>query len=104
MDDVSANERSVNLVVFSLIAILVGVITGFGAIVFRILISLVHNLTFFGKLSASYDANVYTPASPWGWFVILVPVIGGLWSLIETGFLPGTRGSNRFGPDPLQLL
>jgi uncharacterized membrane protein YhaH (DUF805 family) len=31
-------------------------------------------------------------------------VIGGLWSLIETGFLPGTHGSNRFGPDPLQLL
>jgi uncharacterized membrane protein YhaH (DUF805 family) len=41
-----------------------------------------------------------------GWWVLinLVPVIGGLWSLIETGFLPGTRGSNRFGPDPLQLL
>jgi uncharacterized membrane protein YhaH (DUF805 family) len=41
-----------------------------------------------------------------GWWVLinLVPVIGGLWSLIETGFLPGTRGSNRFGPDPFQLL
>jgi uncharacterized membrane protein YhaH (DUF805 family) len=41
-----------------------------------------------------------------GWWILinLVPVIGGLWSLIETGFLPGTRGSNRFGPDPLQLL
>lgn len=41
-----------------------------------------------------------------GWWVLinLVPVIGGLWSLIETGFLPGTRGSNRFGPDLLQLL
>jgi uncharacterized membrane protein YhaH (DUF805 family) len=41
-----------------------------------------------------------------GWWILinLVPVIGGLWSLIETGFLPGTRGLNRFGPDPLQLL
>jgi uncharacterized membrane protein YhaH (DUF805 family) len=41
-----------------------------------------------------------------GWWILinLVPVIGGLWSLIETGFLPGTRGPNRFGPDPLQLL
>lgn len=93
MDDTSANERSVNLVVFSLIAILVGVITGFGAIVFRILISLVHNLMFFGKLSASYDANVYTPASPWGWFVILVPVIGGMGVvfLVRT-FAPEARG------------
>jgi len=41
-----------------------------------------------------------------GWWILinLVPVIGGLWSLIETGFLPGTHGPNRFGPDPLQLL
>ena len=26
----------------------------------------------------------------------------GLWGFIELGFLPGTRGANRFGPDPLQ--
>jgi len=41
-----------------------------------------------------------------GWWILinLVPVIGGLWSLIETGFLPGTHGSNRFGADPLQQL
>ena len=31
----------------------------------------------------------------------LVPVIGGLWALIETGFLKGTAGPNRFGNDPL---
>ena len=33
-------------------------------------------------------------------FIILVPVIGALWSFIETGFLAGTSGPNRFGPDP----
>ncbi|MGH8445523.1 MAG: DUF805 domain-containing protein [Solimonas sp.] len=38
-----------------------------------------------------------------GWWVLigLVPVIGWIWSLVETGFLEGTRGDNRFGPDPL---
>jgi uncharacterized membrane protein YhaH (DUF805 family) len=38
-----------------------------------------------------------------GWWVLipLVPVIGGLWFLIECGFLPGTRGPNTYGPDPL---
>ncbi len=36
-----------------------------------------------------------------GWVLItLIPLIGGLWALIENGFLPGTAGSNRFGPDP----
>jgi uncharacterized membrane protein YhaH (DUF805 family) len=37
-----------------------------------------------------------------GWWVLInfVPCIGGLWTLIECGFLPGTPGDNRFGPDP----
>lgn len=38
-----------------------------------------------------------------GWWILigLVPIIGGLWALIETGFLPGTSGDNQYGPDPL---
>lgn len=38
-----------------------------------------------------------------GWWVliVLVPVIGGLWYLIECGFLKGTTGPNTYGPDPL---
>lgn len=38
-----------------------------------------------------------------GWWVLigLVPIIGGLWALIETGFLEGTKGDNEYGPDPL---
>jgi uncharacterized membrane protein YhaH (DUF805 family) len=38
-----------------------------------------------------------------GWWTLigLVPLIGGIWMLIELGILEGTRGSNRFGADPL---
>lgn len=38
-----------------------------------------------------------------GWWVLIafVPIIGGLWYLIECGFLEGTKGPNKFGPDPL---
>jgi uncharacterized membrane protein YhaH (DUF805 family) len=38
-----------------------------------------------------------------GWWVLIafVPVIGGLWYLIECGFLKGTSGPNTYGPDPL---
>lgn len=41
-----------------------------------------------------------------GWWVLIVfvPVIGGLWYLIECGFLRGTPGSNRYGPDPLAAV
>lgn len=38
-----------------------------------------------------------------GWWILIafVPVIGGIWYLIECGFLKGTSGANRFGGDPL---
>ena len=38
-----------------------------------------------------------------GWWVLIafIPVVGALWQLIECGFLPGTAGTNRFGPDPV---
>ena len=39
--------------------------------------------------------------SGWWIFITFVPLIGGLWALIETGFLPGTPGPNEYGPDPL---
>jgi MFS transporter, MHS family, citrate/tricarballylate:H+ symporter len=37
-----------------------------------------------------------------GWFVLigLIPIIGSIWLLIELGFLRGTVGTNRFGPEP----
>ncbi|HEY4113728.1 MAG TPA: chloride channel protein, partial [Rhizomicrobium sp.] len=89
----TVENRSINLFWFSLIAICVGIVTGLGAVFFRILISLVHNVLFFGVWSPVYDANIYTPASPWGPFVILVPVLGGMVVvfLVQT-FAPEARG------------
>ncbi len=88
-----SSARSVNLLVFCFIAIIVGIVTGFGAIFFRALIASVHNVAFFGRLSPLYDANIHTPASPWGPFVILVPVLGGMAVvfLVRT-FAPEARG------------
>lgn len=94
MSDTTAPAvRPINLFAFSLIAILVGVVTGFGAVFFRALIAVVHNLFFFGRFSTLYDANLHTPASPWGPLVILVPVIGGMGVifLVKT-FAPEARG------------
>jgi uncharacterized membrane protein YhaH (DUF805 family) len=38
-----------------------------------------------------------------GWWILInfIPVVGDIWSLVENGFLVGTAGDNRFGPDPL---
>lgn len=35
-------------------------------------------------------------------FINLIPLVGPIWSLVENGFLPGTSGENRFGPDPFE--
>lgn len=37
----------------------------------------------------------------WMQLILLVPIIGGFWYLIYIGFLRGTQGHNRYGPDPL---
>ena len=77
----------------SLLAIVVGVITGFGAVVFRALIGLIHNVAFLGSFSVPYDSTVFTPPGPWGAFIILVPVIGGLIvTFLITNFAPEARG------------
>ncbi len=40
--------------------------------------------------------------SGWWTLIVLIPIIGSIWMLVECGFLRGTTGSNRFGEDPLQ--
>ncbi len=81
------------LAVLSVLALITGLITGFGAIFFRGLIAAIHNLFFLGTLSFHYDANVFTPAGPWGAFIILAPVIGGLVvTALVTNFAPEARG------------
>lgn len=39
--------------------------------------------------------------SGWWSLIILIPIIGPIWLLVECGILEGTKGDNRFGPDPL---
>ncbi len=77
-----------------LLAILVGVIAGLGAVVFRGLIAYFHNLLFLGKISFIYDANIHTPANPWGPLVILVPILGALGvAFLVKNFAPEAKGA-----------
>lgn len=77
----------------SALAILVGVVAGLGAVAFRALIALFHNLMFLRKLSIVYDASLHTPAGPWGPLVIAVPVVGaaGVVFLVKN-FAPEAKG------------
>ena len=39
--------------------------------------------------------------SGWWTLIALVPVIGGLWMLVELGILKGQSGPNQYGPEPI---
>lgn len=87
------SQKSVSLISLSIMAIVVGCVTGLGAVVLRTLMALLHNALFLREFSFYYDANQLTPASPWGPWIILVPVIGGLGTvwLVRT-FAPEAKG------------
>jgi CIC family chloride channel protein len=74
-------------------AVAVGVVAGLGAVAFRKLIALFHNLAFFGHASTDFDTLLHTAASPWGVFIIVVPIIGAVivTFLIKT-FAPEAKG------------
>jgi len=85
--------RGIGLLGLSLLALLVGLITGIGAIAFRALIALIHNVAFLGEFSTTYDANQFTAAGPWGAWIILVPALGGLIVIfLVVNFAPEARG------------
>ena len=33
---------------------------------------------------------------------VFIPIIGQLWTFVELAFMRGTKGPNRFGPDPIR--
>ena len=85
--------RRLSLAQLSLLALVLGVVTGVGAVLFRDLIGVIHNVAFTGRLAVRYDANVFTAPSPWGALVILVPVIGGvIVTFLVDNFAPEAKG------------
>ena len=64
-------------------------------------------LTLIGQIALIYPSVAigikrFHDRAKSGWWVLisLVPIIGGLWYLIECGFLKGTDGQNEYGADP----
>jgi chloride channel protein, CIC family len=87
------DSRQLPLVQLSLLALGLGVVTGIGAVLFRDLIGLIHNLLFAGHAVIHYDANIFTAPAPWGPLVILVPVLGAVGvTFLVTNFAPEAKG------------
>ena len=72
------DNRRVNLLVLCGLALIVGVMTGCGAVALRALIGFFHNAFYNGTFSIWYDANISEGPSRFGDWVLLSPVLGGL--------------------------
>lgn len=66
-----------------------------------ILLWLLDLIVFWPSLAISIKRWHDRDKSGWYVLVVLIPIVGPIWSFVETGFLPGTPGPNRYGPDPL---
>jgi CIC family chloride channel protein len=75
---VREDERRASLLVLCGLALIVGVMTGCGAVALRALIGLFHNVLYNGTFSIWYDANISEGPSRFGNWVMLSPIIGGL--------------------------
>jgi chloride channel protein, CIC family len=92
-EQVAARPHSISLFLLSLLGIIMGAGTGLGAVGFRYLTGLIHNVAFFGLFSFDYESNVFTDPSRWGALIILVPVIGSLFvTFLVVNFAPEARG------------
>ena len=93
MDSSIQKEIRLNQTYLLLLAVLVGVVAGFGAVVFRCMIAVIHNLAFLGKPSFVYDANTHTPLGPWDVYAIFIPVIGAaVVAFLVKNFAPEAKG------------
>lgn len=72
---------------------IVGLMGGIGAVLFRNLISFIHNLFFSGHISFIYNANLHTPAVAIGIAIIFIPIIGSLFvTFLVENFAPEAKG------------
>ncbi|HYQ04716.1 MAG TPA: DUF805 domain-containing protein [Polyangiaceae bacterium] len=85
----------VPLVIAGILAVLLGEHRGIATLVLLLAWIACFWIALAGSVKRWHDLD----KSGWWIFIALVPVIGGLWELIEAGCTRGTEGPNRYGRD-----
>jgi CIC family chloride channel protein len=86
-----SDERTATLAELAAIALVIGVLTGGSAVLFRALVAAIHNIFFLGKFSFYYDPNLHTPESWLGPLVMLSPAVGGIFVIMIIRMQPADR-------------
>lgn len=85
----------------SLIDMMLGLQIGSGSQSFGLIGGIVSLISIYLALALYAKRWHDRDKSGWWSLIVLIPIIGAIWILVELGILEGTRGPNRFGPDPL---
>lgn len=90
------------LIVISLIASIIDLVLGLPTVGQRGPVGIIVSIILiYPSIALSAKRWHDRDKSAWWILINLVPIIGWIWSLVETGFLVGTSGPNRYGADPL---
>ena len=59
-------------------------------------------LVFYCVATAAVQVKRWHDRNKTGWWILFqfLPAVGMIWTFVETGFVRGTDGPNRYGPDP----
>ncbi len=67
----------------------------------KIILSVIVVVYFWSAMCSQIQRLHDRNKSGWWFWIGVIPVIGEIYLLAESGFRRGTEGPNRFGPDPL---
>jgi uncharacterized membrane protein YhaH (DUF805 family) len=85
-----------------LIGVLSGIFIAMHAFALAVILALLLLIPTIWAQFALLVKRVQDRDHDWYFLLIsLIPFIGGLWLFVETWFLRGTEGGNRFGKDPV---
>jgi uncharacterized membrane protein YhaH (DUF805 family) len=82
------------------LGILLHALLGIARVRFATSEQIVNGLLLWPALAVSVKRWHDRDRSGWWVLVLLVPVVGWIWTLVVNGFLPGTPAANRYGPPP----
>lgn len=89
------------LIAIGILATILDAILGTGMDGYGLISGVVSLITIY--LALALYAKRWHDRNKSGWWslIMLVPVIGFIWIIVELGILEGDKGANQYGPDPL---
>ena len=92
---------ALSIILWIIILVAIGVNSSFLWVVLGLLSLVGYVLIFWMGLAVSIKRWHDRGKSGWWILIAFIPLIGGIWALVETGFLEGDPGDNEYGPNPL---